>query len=198
MAAQNLAIDARKKLVLVGDGGSGKTSLLMVRTQQYFPEKYIPTVFENHTTIVEYKKKSILLSLWDTAGQADYDRLRPLSYPETDVVMILFAVSEPVQLHHVIDKWSPEVQHFCPGIPVLLVGNKTDLRDDPATIEALAKNGEAPVTTAQGLKMAERIKAKYFETCCKTNSGIDEVFEAVAKYACKPRSNRHEVNCKLL
>ena len=68
------------------------------------------------------------LALWDTAGQEDYDRLRPLSYPDTDVILICFSIDSPDSLQNVVEKWTPEVRHFCPKVPVILVGNKRDLR----------------------------------------------------------------------
>ena len=66
--------------------------------------------------------------MWDTAGQEDYDRLRPLSYPETDVVLICYAVDNPDSLMNVEERWCSEVRHYCPKIPIILVGNKKDLR----------------------------------------------------------------------
>ena len=90
--------------------------------------------------------KEIELALLDTAGQEDYDRLRPLSYPDADVVLICFSVDNPDTLDSIMDKWNPEVSHFCEGIPKILVGLKTDLRNDPKTIEALSKIGQHPVT----------------------------------------------------
>lgn len=64
------------------------------------------------------------LALWDTAGQEDYDRLRPLSYPDTDVILMCFSIDSPDSLENIPEKWSPEVRHFCPNVPVILVGNK--------------------------------------------------------------------------
>ena len=73
------------------------------------------------------------LALWDTSGMEDYDRLRPLSYPDTSVVLICFAIDSPDSLENIPEKWVPEVRHFCPNVPIILVGNKKDLRNDDAT-----------------------------------------------------------------
>lgn len=70
------------------------------------PKSYIPTVFENYQTMVTYENKVIELALWDTAGQEDYDRLRPLSYPESNVLLICFAIDYPTSLANVEDKVS--------------------------------------------------------------------------------------------
>lgn len=69
-----------------------------------FPQAYIPTVFENYVTQVSFEGKQIELALWDTAGQEEYDRLRPLSYPESDVILVIFSVDFPTSLGNVLDK----------------------------------------------------------------------------------------------
>ena len=99
----------RKKLVIVGDGGCGKTCLLIVFSRDQFPDVYVPTVFENYVADFEVDGKQVELALWDTAGQEDYDRLRPLSYPDTDIVLLCFAIDAPDSLSNVVDKWYPEV-----------------------------------------------------------------------------------------
>lgn len=75
------------------------------------------------------------LALWDTAGQEDYDRLRPLSYPDTDVILMCFSIDSPDSLENILEKWHPEVKHFCPNVPIVLVANKKDLRNDSTTIK---------------------------------------------------------------
>lgn len=90
--------------------------------------------------------KRVELALWDTAGQEDYDRLRPLSYPDSHVILICFAVDSPDSLDNVQEKWISEVLHFCSGLPIILVGCKKDLRGDPKTIEELRRTSQRPVT----------------------------------------------------
>ncbi|XP_050002147.1 rho-related GTP-binding protein RhoQ isoform X4 [Alexandromys fortis] len=80
------------KCVVVGDGAVGKTCLLMSYANDAFPEEYVPTVFDHYAVSVTVGGKQYLLGLYDTAGQEDYDRLRPLSYPMTDVFLICFSV----------------------------------------------------------------------------------------------------------
>lgn len=83
------------------------------------------------------------LALWDTAGQEDYDRLRLLSYPDTDVIVMCFSIDLPDSLENIQDKWIPEVKHFCPNVPIILVGNKRDLRHDPDTIRVSVINSKS-------------------------------------------------------
>lgn len=69
-------------------------------------QKYVPTVFENYITYPTHSPtgKTVELALWDTAGQEEYDRLRPLSYPETDLIFVCFAIDCPNSLDNVLDK----------------------------------------------------------------------------------------------
>ncbi|GAB1206365.1 P-loop containing nucleoside triphosphate hydrolase protein [Aspergillus pseudonomiae] len=168
-----------KKFVVVGDGGCGKTCLLISYSQGYFPEKYVPTVFENYITQTVHRAsgKTVELALWDTAGQEEYDRLRPLSYPETDLLFVCFAIDCPASLENVMDKWYPEVLHFCPTTPIILVGLKSDLRNKRTCIELLKTQGLTPVTPEQGQAVARRMNASYIECSSKEMRGVDGVFE---------------------
>ncbi|KIJ27855.1 hypothetical protein M422DRAFT_61986 [Sphaerobolus stellatus SS14] len=177
--------DLKRKLVVVGDGGCGKTCLLIVYAENRFPEAYVPTVFENYVTQVKYDGKIIEVALWDTAGQEEYDRLRPLSYPESDVILIVFSIDFPTSLANVQDKWFPEVAHFCEGTPLILVGTKTDLRKDEQTRRMLGAQGTTPVTPEQGDAVAKEIGAKYMECSAKTGQGVREVFNAALKESMK-------------
>ena len=79
------------------------------------------------------------LNLWDTAGQEDYDAMRPLSYAYTDVFLLTFSILSTASFNNVRNKWIKELHHHAPGVPVVLVGTKGDLRNDDATTELLAK-----------------------------------------------------------
>jgi len=175
---------------------------LIVFSKGTFPEVYVPTVFENYVADVEVDGKHVELALWDTAGQEDYDRLRPLSYPDSHVILICFAVDSPDSLDNVQEKWISEVLHFCPGLPIILVGCKKDLRYDPKTIEELHKTSQKPVTPEQGEEVRRKIgAAKYLECSAKTNDGVREVFEHATRSALLSkghRSGRGEKNRKCL
>lgn len=192
--------DIRRKLVIVGDGACGKTCLLIVFAKGKFPERYVPTVFDNYVADVDVDGRRVELQLWDTAGQEDYDRLRPLSYPDSHVILICFAIDIPDSLDNVTEKWISEVLHFCQGLPILLVGCKKDLRYDPATIEELRKTSQRPVTEQEGHAVAERIGAyKYLECSAKTGEGVRDIFEHATRAALlHSRGSKKKKGCKLL
>lgn len=171
----DIAGATRVKLVVVGDGAVGKTSLLISYATNNFPTDYVPTVFENYTARKKRGEETILLHLWDTAGQEEYDRLRPLSYPGADVVLLCFSTVSQASYDAIRDKWAPEVNHYIHEVPHLLVGTKIDLREaqhpDP-------NSGKfEPITLEMGQSMAKQIKAaKYLEVSSKTRQGLEEVF----------------------
>ncbi|KAJ1913967.1 Rho GTPase [Mycoemilia scoparia] len=187
------------KCVVVGDGAVGKTCLLISYTTNKFPSEYVPTVFDNYAVTVMIGDEPYTLGLFDTAGQEDYDRLRPLSYPQTDVFLVCFSVISGASFENVREKWIPEVRHHCPGVPCLMVGTQVDLRDDPSTIEKLRKQNQAPISYDRGEKLATDMGAvKYVECSALTQKGLKNVFDEAIVAALEPPRIKKKTKCLIL
>ena len=159
--------------------------LFMQNVFTFFTEKgdYTPTIFENTAKDVIVDSRPVLAELWDTAGQEDYDRLRTLSYPDSDVILIAFSIDVPESLENITVKWMPEVKRYCPGLPLVLVGCKIDLR------EALTKQSLDYVEKRQGVEIAEKIGAiKYIECSALSGQGVAEVFDSAIRSTMKKSS----------
>ncbi|KAI0253132.1 cell division control protein 42 [Lactifluus subvellereus] len=175
------------KCVVVGDGAVGKTCLLISYTMNMFPSGYVPTVFDTYVVTMMIGDDPYTLSLFDTAGQEDYDRLRPLSYPLTDVFLVCFSITSPASFKNVKGKWFPELHHHCPGVPCLIVGTQVDLRDDPQVIKKLITEKQLPIAPAQGERLAHELGAvKYVECSALTQKGLKNVFDEAIVAALKP------------
>eukprot|EP01090_Pellita_catalonica_P009356 TRINITY_DN2041_c0_g1_i1.p2 TRINITY_DN2041_c0_g1~~TRINITY_DN2041_c0_g1_i1.p2 ORF type:complete len:209 (-),score=24.53 TRINITY_DN2041_c0_g1_i1:1114-1710(-) len=166
--------DRAVKIVCVGDGAVGKTCILITYATNDFPSEYVPTIFDNYSAVIPVDDEKINLGLWDTAGQEEYDRIRLMSYPQTNVFLIVFSLVEKISLKNVSNKWYPELEEHTKNIPKLLVGNKADLRDDEAKCKEL---NLTPVTSKEGQAVADSIgAARYMECSALTRVGLAEVF----------------------
>ena len=172
MAAQQTVI----KTVTVGDGAVGKTCMLVAYAENRFPEEYLPTVFDNYAAQLIVDGVAVSLELWDTAGQEEYDRVRPLSYPNTDVFLLAFSVTSRASFNNIRDKWMVELKAQ-PNVDlskakVIVVGTKIDLRSDPAVDKSTLVSAE------EGAFLAEQIGAhKYLECSARTALGLKAVFD---------------------
>lgn len=164
-------------------------------TRGYFPQVYEPTVFENYVHDIFIDGQSVQLSLWDTAGQEEFDRLRALSYSDTHCIMLCFSIDSPDSLENVQLKWVGEIADHCEGVKLVLVALKCDLRNDEGTNPGLIEDesfnpyhqshsNKRLVSYEEGLAVARKVGAlRYLECSAKKNRGVNEAFSEAARCA---------------
>lgn len=165
------------KIVVVGDGACGKTCLLEVFKKNNFPDDYIPTIIDNFVKEVQVNNEIVSLAIWDTAGQEEYDAVRPVSYCETDLVFLCYSIENKEKLENISDKWMPEIRTYCPSAGTFLIGLKSDLRD--ANCDLVPKNMIA--SREEGERIQEKLGADNFIECsAKDNVNVKELFDTAA------------------
>ncbi|KAK0107441.1 Rho GTPase [Cadophora gregata f. sp. sojae] len=171
------------KLVVVGDPGKLKQYLLVTYVTNKYPTEYVLPVFDNYAVTVMIGDEPYTLGIFDTTGQESYERLRPLSYPQTDVFMIVISTSNRSHYKSARDTWAPELKLHCPGVPFLLVG----IQDPPNDALDTASRKKARVD--EGKKLAREIGAvQYVECELKTQKGVKDVFDEAIVAALDPRA----------
>ena len=183
---------------MLGDKSVGKSSLQFRFENGTFPTEYIPTIFSSCAPLLIVDNIAFKIGIWDTSSNEDYDRFRPLSYPQTDVFLLCFSLVSKKSLQNIETKWFKEVQAYCPGTPCILVGLKCDLiknneaiqngTDSNDEINDLSKD-KLPISFEYIQEMKEKVNAEqYFECSSLENTNVKEIFE----YACKIMIRSHE------
>eukprot|EP00094_Tigriopus_californicus_P008714 TCALIF_08399-PA protein Name:"Similar to RHO1 GTP-binding protein RHO1 (Ashbya gossypii (strain ATCC 10895 / CBS 109.51 / FGSC 9923 / NRRL Y-1056))" AED:0.04 eAED:0.04 QI:0/0.66/0.5/1/0.33/0.5/4/504/500 len=149
-------------------------------TQDEWTEEYVPTSFDKVLATQEVNKQKVDLILWDTSGSPAYDSVRSLSYPDADVFLLCYKITDPISLRNVKSKWVPEIRrHARQCVPIILCGCQSDMRTDPRTIDQLSKVGRGPVSQDQALGVCCDIGAvNFIETSSKSYEATKEVQEA--------------------
>lgn len=131
----------------------------------------------------------IALSLWDTAGQEDYDQVRALSYSGVDIFLISFSLVSSTSLENVKYKWINEIKTSSPNAVRVLVGTKKDLREDEDYVTQLkAKGLDDIVTFDDGLRASSQLQChSYHECSALTQEGLNELFDTSIKAALNER-----------
>ena len=112
------------KLISVGDGGSGKTSLMLAYAENKFPFDYLPTFLDDCVVTVSPAGIPTEFAMWDTNSSSSYDRMRCLSYHNTNVFLITFSITFPPSLQNVETRWYPELRRYSPDVCVFLVASR--------------------------------------------------------------------------
>ncbi|KAF2344424.1 Small GTP-binding protein domain [Trinorchestia longiramus] len=175
----------RGKVIVVGDGSCGKTCMLNILINGHFPEDYVPTVVDTFNYEVKLSEEiTVNMSVWDNAGQEEYDIVRPMSYKDTDIAVICYSIEERSQLENVCNRWIPELNNSGENMVYFLVALKSDLRDIPDN-----KNIDF-IKPEEGKVVADQIGALgFFECSAKKNQNIKEIYVAVAKAMFDKKTN---------
>ncbi|KZZ95649.1 Small GTPase superfamily, Rho type [Ascosphaera apis ARSEF 7405] len=182
--------------------------------------------YKNYVHDIYFDNIHMELSLWDTAGQEEFDRLRALSYDNTEAIMLCYSVDSPESLENIEYKWITEIADHCPAAKIVLVALKCDLREEidekddsntsteatpmmspeastnPTTATTTTSSGfdaSRIVSYAQGLEMAKKIGAlRYLECSAKRNRGVKEAFTEAARVALTVGSQDHKKSCVIM
>jgi len=128
-APSQVRVEAEWKIVLVGDGGVGKTTLVKRHLDGGFERRYIPTLgVEVHALRFSTNCGLIRLNVWDTAGQERMGGLRDGYYIQAQGAILMFDVTSRVTYKNV-PEWYKDIVRVCDQIPMVLVGNKVDVKD---------------------------------------------------------------------
>lgn len=203
MAEENNTQPKKIKVTAVGDSGVGKTCLLMTYATNKFPEGEVPELYEHMTiqagrsnsfevpVVVDVDEQQYKLGLTDTVGLDEYRRMRELFTVGTDVFMVCFSVTNPGTLENVKKNWLTEIRILAPKASFILVGTKTDLREDQSKLDELQSRNEKVISIQDGIKVAKAVGAKTYVECSAVNSiGLKEVFETVVKVATNTLSQK--------
>ena len=182
---------ASLKAVVIGKQQVGKTSLISTYLTGEFPQE-LPPQATGHEYYCDVEGLSLVIC--DSVGSEKDHRIRPLTYPSTDVFLLLFDVTcSEGQFRDLLPKWWVELKFYCPTVPVILVGSKVDLRDNGDIETISAEEGEA---------MAGQIGAvQYIEVSCCSKLGVRQVFDEAIRVGLSYQSNNNESNkrvCEVL
>jgi len=180
------------KIPIVGDYAVGKTSLIHKFVQKKFAKEYKPTlgadiVLKNFSITLDDKNYAIHFQFWDIAGQSKWESLRRRYLKGSSAIIIVYDVTRLPSFYNVLGRWKEEVDNYAYDaedlretnpIPVLLIGNKSDLED-------IKK-----ISTDKGMEMSKKINAfKFLETSAKEGINVDEAFIFLAKFLVKNVGN---------
>ncbi|MHA1238328.1 MAG: Rab family GTPase [Candidatus Odinarchaeia archaeon] len=163
------------KVIIVGDGGVGKTSLTRRFSEGVFNSDYKLTIGVGFAVkTIKVENKTIKIQIWDTGGQERFSKIRLLYFKGALGSLIVFDVSNRESFNHV-EKWIAEIRENCGTIPVILVGNKIDV-------------GSREVFTEEGEALAHKLGVSYIETSAKTGENIKECFTELTRKILKQLS----------
>ncbi|WP_287582952.1 Rab family GTPase [Candidatus Borrarchaeum sp.] len=157
------------KIIAIGDGTVGKTSIIRRFVHEEFNPKYVKTIGVSHALKRLFiGDNDVTLTIWDTGGQELFDCVRPQYYRGASGGFVIFDVTNKDSFDH-LDKWFNDLNNQCSGITIIVIGNKIDLEADRV------------ISTEEGEQYALQKGVKFFETSAKTGENVIDVMEELAK-----------------
>jgi len=170
------------KLLIIGDSGVGKSSLLVRFADNMFSGNYITTIgvdFKIRT--IEVNGDRVKLQIWDTAGQERFRTITSTYYRGTHGVIVVYDVTSGDSFANV-KRWLHEIEQNCDDVNRVLVGNKND---DPERKEVLTEDAR---------RLADQMGIQLFETSAKENINVEEMFRAVTNLVLRSKRDQREQN----
>jgi small GTP-binding protein len=162
--------DFLAKILVIGDGGVGKTSLITRFTEERFQESYTATIgVDFRSRIIRCEERQVKLQIWDTAGQERFRNITQAYYRGASGILLAFALNDPHSFHN-IEKWIHQIDDNAPrDCSKLLVGSKSDILADRA------------VSSRDAEKLAAKMGVAYLETSARTGQNVEEAFSHLGK-----------------
>eukprot|EP01132_Coremiostelium_polycephalum_P001367 gene1367-1725_t len=156
------------KIILVGESGVGKSSILVRFTDNTFTPHFAPTLgvdFNVKTIRNKETGQTVKLQLWDTAGQERFKSITQTFYRGSHGVVVVYDVTDPKSFER-CKNWVEDINQYTGnGMIIILVGNKSDL------------TASRKVVFEQGKALADQLNIKFLETSAKENFGVTTVFD---------------------
>ena len=168
------------KILILGDSGVGKTSILIKYINNKFDESHIATIGVDYMDkTIKYKNINVKLQIWDTSGQEKFRSIARNFYRNSDAIFLVFDLNNK-DTYDNIKKWINDVEEHCPNIKKILLGNKSDLEKNVS--EEIIKN------------FAKENNLQYFETSAKNGTNIKEAFKAMVDLLLGGKSEQEILN----
>lgn len=179
---------------VIGDGMVGKTCLSLAFSKLSTPESYVATVFDHYAGQMTVDWDEYTVSIFDSAGQHDYESLRHFTYADSEVFVVCYSAVDRDSFESISDFWVPEMKkNMKRKKPIIVVATQTDLRN------TADYDSDMPVTAHEGQTLAKAIGATSFVECSINNENtVKKVFTAVVQAALKYRKKKSSIVNKLL
>ncbi|ORX99989.1 ras GTPase [Basidiobolus meristosporus CBS 931.73] len=171
------------KVVVLGDGGVGKTTLTLQMVSNHFLETYDPTIENSYQKQTVIDNTPCMLEILDTAGQEEYTILRDQWIRGGEAYLLVYSITSKSTLECGIEYFSQikRVREDMERIPLILIGNKSD------------KTSERQVSREEGYEAALNMKCRFLETSAKTGLNVEEAFHELVRMIRASKESQDEL-----